>query len=217
MGKKIIAMPASGCCCPTTPTSTGSTKRRPAPTRSWSALAPSGVTTPAARPLSGTPRQPRRPRTAGNPSQDHRHRHREPGPAASFFTAGPARKLVSTSSSAFGKASERLSGSATVIDAGEPTNLPAILADLAARGISRLMVEGGATIHNQFLTAGLADELHLVIAPFFIGDPAAPRIPGNDPFPNLPANPMELAEVRRIGNVVLLRYLLGEPRHGLER
>jgi 5-amino-6-(5-phosphoribosylamino)uracil reductase len=138
-------------------------------------------------------------------------------PAASFFTAGPARKLVYTSSSAFGKASERLSGSATVIDAGDPASLPAILADLAARGISRLMVEGGATIHNQFLTAGLADELHLVIAPFFIGDPAAPRFPGNGPFPNLPADPMELAEVRRIGNVVLLRYLLGEPRHGVER
>jgi riboflavin biosynthesis pyrimidine reductase len=30
-------------------------------------------------------------------------------------------------------------------------------------------------IHRQFLTAGLADEIHLVIAPFFVGDPAAPR------------------------------------------
>ncbi|HUY44577.1 MAG TPA: dihydrofolate reductase family protein [Streptosporangiaceae bacterium] len=30
------------------------------------------------------------------------------------------------------------------------------------------MVEGGHTIQNQFLTAGLADEIHLMIPPFFI-------------------------------------------------
>lgn len=104
-------------------------------------------------------------------------------PTASFFSSPPgsARKLVYTSNSAFGKASERLSGSATVIDAGDPASLPAILADLAARSISRLMVEGGATIHNQFLTAGLADELHLVIAPFFIATPPRPASPATAP------------------------------------
>jgi 5-amino-6-(5-phosphoribosylamino)uracil reductase len=71
------------------------------------------------------------------------------------------------------------------------------------------MVEGGSTIHNQFLTAGLADELHLVIAPFFVGDPAAPRFPGDGAFRHHAASRMELAEVRQIGDVVLLRYLLG--------
>ena len=56
-------------------------------------------------------------------------------PAASFFTAGPALKLVYASSPAVGKASERLGGVATVIDAGDPPSLPGILADLAARGV----------------------------------------------------------------------------------
>ncbi|WP_026412882.1 dihydrofolate reductase family protein [Actinomadura oligospora] len=37
------------------------------------------------------------------------------------------------------------------------------------------MVEGGGTVHTRFLTAGLADELHLVGAPFFVGSPYAPR------------------------------------------
>ena len=38
------------------------------------------------------------------------------------------------------------------------------------RGVRRLMVEGGGTVHTQFLTDGLADELQLVVAPFFVGD-----------------------------------------------
>jgi 5-amino-6-(5-phosphoribosylamino)uracil reductase len=130
-------------------------------------------------------------------------------PAASFFTTGTASKLVYASSPAVSKARERLADVATVADAGDPLSLPGILADLTARGVRRLMVEGGSTIHNQFLTAGLADELHLVIAPFFVGDPAAPRFPGDGAFRHHAASRMELAEVRQIGDVVLLRYLLG--------
>ncbi|WP_232326769.1 dihydrofolate reductase family protein [Microbispora sp. ATCC PTA-5024] len=30
-------------------------------------------------------------------------------------------------------------------------------------------------MHTQFLTQGLADEIHLAIAPIFVGDSAAPR------------------------------------------
>lgn len=44
------------------------------------------------------------------------------------------------------------------------------------RGVRRLMVEGGGTIHTQLLRQGLADELQLVLAPLFVGDPAAPRL-----------------------------------------
>jgi len=46
-----------------------------------------------------------------------------------------------------------------------------------------------------------------VIAPFFVGDPAAPRLVGPGRFPQNPGNRMTLAEVRQIGDVVLLRYL----------
>ena len=129
-------------------------------------------------------------------------------PAASFFTAGQAGKIVYASSPAMGKTRERLAYVATVVDAGDPSSLPGVLADLAARGVRRLMVEGGGTIHTQLLTAGLADEIHLVIAPFFVGDPAAPRFAGDGAFPHHPGNRMKLAEVRQIGDVVLLRYLL---------
>ena len=70
------------------------------------------------------------------------------------------------------------------------------------------MVEGGGTVHTQFLTADLADELHLVVAPFFVGDSRARRFVGDGRFPWNPDRRATLAEVRRIGDVVLLRYAL---------
>jgi 5-amino-6-(5-phosphoribosylamino)uracil reductase len=137
-------------------------------------------------------------------------------PAASFFAAGQTGKIVYAASPAIGKARERLASVATVVDAGDPPSLPGILADLAARGVRRLIVEGGGMIHTQFLAAGLANEIHLVIAPFFVGDPAAPRFTGDGAFPHHPGNRMELAEVRQIGDVVFLRYLLSQVTHAAQ-
>lgn len=43
---------------------------------------------------------------------------------------------------------------------------------LAARGISSVLVEGGADVHGAFLDAGLCDELRLYLAPKALGGPA---------------------------------------------
>ncbi|MGX5697691.1 bifunctional diaminohydroxyphosphoribosylaminopyrimidine deaminase/5-amino-6-(5-phosphoribosylamino)uracil reductase RibD [Agromyces soli] len=51
------------------------------------------------------------------------------------------------------------------------TELPAHLAELAARGIRSLFVEGGPTLASAFLAAGLADELLVYLAPALIGGP----------------------------------------------
>jgi riboflavin-specific deaminase-like protein len=140
-------------------------------------------------------------------------------PNAKFFTTGDIEKLIYCPSSATDKCRNHLAAIATIVDAGDPINLTTVLADLASRGVQRLMVEGGGTIHTQFLTAGLADELHLVIAPFFVGDPDAPRFVGPGRFPHHPGNRMTLAEVRQIGDVILARYLLtvgpDVPRHAV--
>ena len=64
---------------------------------------------------------------------------------------------------------------------------------------------------TQFLTADLADELQLVVAPFFVGDSRARRFVGDGRFPCHPVAAPTLAEVRPIGDVVLLRYALS-PR-----
>ncbi|MET8282241.1 dihydrofolate reductase family protein [Micromonospora sp. NPDC005174] len=131
-------------------------------------------------------------------------------PTARFFTAGDSTRLVYCASGALDKTRERVGALATVVDGGEPVDLGWILADLAARGVRRLMVEGGGTVHAQFLTAGLADELHLVVAPFFVGDRRAPRFVGEGTFPWHPGRRARLAEARPIGDVVLLRYALSD-------
>ncbi|WP_459707838.1 dihydrofolate reductase family protein [Actinophytocola sp. KF-1] len=85
-----------------------------------------------------------------------------------------------------------------------------VLARLEERGVERLMVEGGGRVLTEFLTAGAADELQLVIAPFFVGDASAPRFVHGGRFPWSKDHRATLASVERIGNLVLHRYLLSE-------
>jgi 5-amino-6-(5-phosphoribosylamino)uracil reductase len=129
-------------------------------------------------------------------------------PAARFFTTGSGPKLVYAATAAVGAARRAVGSVADVADAGEPLDLHRLLADLRARGVARLMVEGGTAVHTLFLTAGVVDELHLVVAPFFVGAADAPRFVGPGRFPHDTAHRMRLAEVRPIGDLVLLRYLL---------
>ncbi|HTK67410.1 MAG TPA: dihydrofolate reductase family protein [Pseudonocardia sp.] len=133
-------------------------------------------------------------------------------PAAAFFTAGDAPRLVYTPDAGTGAARARLGAVAEVVGAGDPTDPHRLdphrlLADLAGRGVRRLLVEGGSAVHTLFFAADLVDELHLVIAPFFVGDPDAPRFVGPAAFPQGPGRPMRLQEARPVGDVVLLRYL----------
>ncbi|GAA1981438.1 dihydrofolate reductase family protein [Amycolatopsis minnesotensis] len=120
-------------------------------------------------------------------------------PEAAFFTAGAGEKLVYASESAM------VDGlNATVV---KGLDLPGALADLKGRGVERLLVEGGGEVHTEFLTGGLADELHLAVAPVFVGDESAPRFlrPGR-----FPGGRAKLVETRALGDVVLMRYLLAE-------
>jgi len=130
-------------------------------------------------------------------------------PAARFFTTGGGPKLVYAATPGVATARKAVGAVADVVDAGEPLDVHRLLADLAGRGVRRLMVEGGTAMHTLFLTAGVADELQLVVAPFFVGDARAPRFVGPGRFPHDTAHRMRLAEARPIGDLVLLRYLLG--------
>ncbi|MBM0279207.1 RibD family protein [Micromonospora tarensis] len=153
----------------------------------------------AARVAAGRPASPTKVTVTGRGDLD---------PTARFFTAGDPARLVYCATGALEKTRERIGRLAIVVDAGEPVDPGWLLADLAGRGVRRLMVEGGGTVHAQFLAAGLADELHLVIAPFFVGDGRAPRFVGEGSFPWHPGRRAHLAEARQIGDVVLLRYAL---------
>jgi len=118
-------------------------------------------------------------------------------------------KVVYCPDAAAGQLREVIGDLADIVPLGEEADFGALLDDLGARGIRRLMVEGGEHVHTQFLRQGLADELHLTIGGFFVADPAAPRFvsPGVR-LPQDSAHRMHLAEVSRAGETAVLRYLL---------
>jgi diaminohydroxyphosphoribosylaminopyrimidine deaminase/5-amino-6-(5-phosphoribosylamino)uracil reductase len=62
-------------------------------------------------------------------------------------------------------------GAQVIRAASTPTglDLPAVLHILAERGITRLLVEGGARLASSFVAAGLADEFWLFRGPNAIG------------------------------------------------
>ncbi len=135
-------------------------------------------------------------------------------PRSLFFAEAAAVPLVYVSAAARVQVAEQLSGIAVVIGAPagpDPARLDLawLLADLADRGIARLMVEGGATVLAQFLAAGLADEFQLAIAPVFVADGRAPRllavVPGGSG-----GGRMLLEEVSQAGDVAVLRYRPGD-------
>lgn len=131
-------------------------------------------------------------------------------PDSAFFTTGATEKLVYCTSSSRVALQRRLGSLATVVGLGDAIAMIDVLTDLGDRGVRTLMVEGGGTVHTQFLANGLADELQLVIAPFFVGDGRAPRLVRDGPFPWTAEHPARLLGVKPIGDVVLLRYGLSD-------
>jgi 5-amino-6-(5-phosphoribosylamino)uracil reductase len=138
-------------------------------------------------------------------------------PAARLFTSGDAGRLVFCASPSVADTRRRLGAVATVVDGGDPLDLHRVTADLGARGVRRLLVEGGTTVLTQFLSAGLADELHLAVAPIFVGDARAPRLVGEGTFPWTSQHRATLAQVQQIGDVAVLRYALSERFDPSER
>jgi diaminohydroxyphosphoribosylaminopyrimidine deaminase/5-amino-6-(5-phosphoribosylamino)uracil reductase len=55
-------------------------------------------------------------------------------------------------------------------------DLPTVVQALCEKGISRLMVEGGARVASSFVTAGLADEIWLLRGPVTVGADGVPAL-----------------------------------------
>ncbi|WP_327677237.1 RibD family protein [Kitasatospora sp. NBC_00458] len=120
------------------------------------------------------------------------------------------KKVVYTTDAAAPKLRETLAGLADVVSTGATIDFGALLDDLATRGVERLMVEGGGQIHTQFLAQGLADEIHLAIAPLVVGDASAPRFLHPADYPGGSTHRMRLIDVQQLGDVVVLRYAPGQ-------
>ena len=93
---------------------------------------------------------------------------------------------------------------------GDIPRLVDLISDLKNRGISRLMVEGGAWIQRLFLQSGCVDAMRIAIAPIFVGDRDAPRLASSRIIR------MKLKQMENLGDRVILHYELPvEPRSRL--
>ncbi|MEU4656773.1 dihydrofolate reductase family protein [Streptomyces sp. NPDC023723] len=155
----------------------------------------------AARTAAGKPEYPLKVTVSGSGDLD---------PAAAFWHTGGEKALFTTE-----RGAELARGrgiAADVVPLGAELRWPAVLEHLYGRyGVRRLMVEGGGSVHTQLLRAGLVDELHLVLAPLLVGDPAAPRLFGPGDYQR---GRLRLVETRRIEDVVLMRYEPTAPGTG---
>jgi diaminohydroxyphosphoribosylaminopyrimidine deaminase / 5-amino-6-(5-phosphoribosylamino)uracil reductase len=91
-------------------------------------------------------------------------------------------------------------------------DLPAVLDDLAARGVQRVFVEGGPTLASAFVREGLADELLVYVAPVLLGGGhLALGDIGVDTI--AAARRLDVAEMRPLGDDLLLiaRPIGGTP------
>ncbi len=86
-----------------------------------------------------------------------------------------------------------------------------VLDNLGEMGICSLLVEGGGTIHSNFLRNGLVDRVMLFVAPLFAGSEGTPLL--SDFTVNNRAKAPELRNVsyKRCGNDLLIQGDLFEP------
>ena len=135
-------------------------------------------------------------------------------PDANIFTGPGGPPLVYCPASAAGRLAARLGERAVVAGVDEPLSLRKVLADLPERHVARLMIEGGSRVLAEALQSDAANELRIAVAPFLVGDPAAPRFAppahaAGGGYPQSPSNPMTLVSDGRVGSVTVSRYLLG--------
>jgi riboflavin-specific deaminase-like protein len=97
-------------------------------------------------------------------------------PTSRFLAEGGGRVLIHTTTRSGSEAIAWLEAQEAEVSVhdGPRVDLPAMLEDLAADGIERLLVEGGGTIVAALLAAGLVDELQLAVAPLIVGGEGAP-------------------------------------------
>ncbi|NUR68712.1 MAG: 5-amino-6-(5-phosphoribosylamino)uracil reductase [Streptomyces sp.] len=154
----------------------------------------------AARVAAGKPEYPLKVTVSGSGDLD---------PEARFWHTGGDKLVYTTDQGAERAKAHGLA--AEVAALGPDIDWNRLLTDLAARGVDRLMVEGGGRIHTQLLQQGLADELQLVLAPLFVGAPEAPRLFGPGGYQG---GRLRLVETRQIEDVVLMRYEPTAPGTG---
>ncbi len=135
-------------------------------------------------------------------------------PGTALFTDTAVAPLVLTVAAAPAAATDRLAaaGAEIVTVSGDDPSVidpAAILGALEARGLCRVLCEGGPALFGSLLAAGLVDELCLSVAPQLVGADAGRIVAG--PALDGP-RPLSLVSVLAHDDGLMLRYAVGgEP------
>ncbi len=124
-----------------------------------------------------------------------------------FDTARSAARIVATVEDAPGERVERLRERAEVWVLGRgDVDLPGLLRRLRARGVERLLLEGGGGLNWRMVRANLVDELHVTIAPALLGGVEAPTLLEGEGFEMAGRRRLRLLDVRREADELFCRY-----------
>jgi riboflavin biosynthesis pyrimidine reductase len=128
-------------------------------------------------------------------------------PGSRVFTEARVRPIIVTTASDEGAAARaRFNGVADLIAVGdEAVDLEAALDALRARGLDRLLCEGGPSLFGSLLEADLVDELCITIAPQLNSGDATRIVRSTAEV----VHRMRLLDVLASGSALLLRYRRG--------
>lgn len=81
-----------------------------------------------------------------------------------------------------------------------------IVAELARRGIKKLLIEGGGDLIYQFLKADLLDEMYVTLCPHIIGDSTAPALVTGAGFLQQKLKSLKLLKATQVQDEIFLHY-----------
>ena len=107
---------------------------------------------------------------------------------------------------------QRVAPTARVLTDGAPTlhitrdiDLDQLLAELFARGVHSLIVEGGSEIHSEFIRRRLWQKMIIFVAPALVGGAEAPSIFAGQPAQRLTdAYRFRFDQIELLGGDVML-------------
>ena len=136
-------------------------------------------------------------------------------PAGAAMLAEEGRTLVAVASEEAARRAEALGAEAIVAPGADGrVDLPRLLAELGARDVMSLLVEGGATLHGALFAGGLVDKVVAFVAPVVIGGAAAPGPVGGAGAERI-ADALRLVAVTYAdmdGDLMITGYPVREPQ-----
>lgn len=124
-----------------------------------------------------------------------------------FFTTDATHRIVFTTGAApvaRRKRFERVSE--VVVLPGRSLDPVRVVAELRARGLKSLVLEGGGEVHFAFAKAGLVADVYVTLTPRLIGGTDAPSLMDGEGFLWKDHARLTLASLERVGDEVFLHY-----------